>query len=75
MDGRYRSRPDIVRQRGMKNRTPWKPRMRHEQSAIPPIELEIKKSLSELLISCWAKIAAGGIVGAVHFGAKGGGPV
>ena len=40
-----------------------------------PIKLEMKKSLSELLISCWAKMAAGGIVGAVHFGAKGGGPV
>ena len=47
----------------------------HSFTSPEPIELEMKKSLSELLISCWAKMAAGGIVGAVHFGAKGGGPV
>jgi hypothetical protein len=47
----------------------------HSLTSPEPIELKIKKSLSELLISCWAKIAAGGIVGAVHFGVKGGGPV
>jgi hypothetical protein len=49
--------------------------IRHSLTSPEPIELEIKKNLSKLLISCWAKMAAGGIVGAVHFGVKGGGLV
>ena len=48
--------------------------IRHFLTSPEPIELEIKKSLAELLISCWAKMAAGGTVGVVHFGAKSGGP-
>ena len=40
-----------------------------------PIELEMKKSLSEHLIICWAKTADGGMVGAMKFGAEGSGSV
>ncbi len=40
-----------------------------------PIEFEIKKSLLELLMISWARTAEGGMVGAIHCGADGGGPV
>jgi hypothetical protein len=40
-----------------------------------PIEFEMKKSLSELLMICWASMADGGMVGAMKSGAKGGSPV
>ena len=43
--------------------------------SIEPIGFKMKKSLSELLMISRARMAEGGMVGAIHCGADGGGLV
>ena len=48
---------------------------RHSRLLPEPIELEMKNSLSELLMISWARTAEGGVEGARHCGADGRGLV